>query len=261
MCTVLLRLTPDAPWPLLLAAVRDEFTDRAWDPPAAHWVASAPALVGGRDRTAGGTWLAVRPDPPGVAAILNGVRLGPPEHGARPSRGGLPLASLTSASPLEAADLTGYDGFHLLLGTADRVDVWSWDGRRLGHQQLPPGDHIIVNAGVNTVDDPLVPHFAPLLAATPSPDPRPNLSTADAWDGWVDLLTGDGLAPDDPRALIVRREFGVLEPGFSEPRTYGSTSASLVAIGRSGVRYDFTGTPERPTWHPVEIAAARADRD
>jgi len=250
---VLLRLTADAPWPLLLAAVRDEFTDRAWDPPGAHWVASAPALLGGRDRTAGGTWLAVRPDPPAVAAILNGVRLGPLEYGARPSRGGLPLAALTSAAPLEATDLAGYDGFHLVMGTADRVEVWSWDGHRLAHQQISPGDHIVVNAGVDTVDDPLVPHFAPLLAATPSPDPRPGLSTADAWDGWVDLLTGDGLAPDDARALIVRREIDVLDSASTRTRTYGSTSASLIAIGRSGVRYDFTGTPERPTWREIPV--------
>jgi hypothetical protein len=261
VCTVLLRLNPDSPSPLLLAAVRDEFTDRAWDAPAAHWVASAPAIVGGRDRTAGGTWLAVRPDPPGIAAILNGVRLGPPEYGARPSRGGLPLAALTSASPLEADDLAGYDGFHLVLGTAARVDVWSWDGQRLGHQRLAPGDHIIVNAGVDTVDDPLLPHFAPLLAATPSPDPRPGLSTAAAWNGWVDLLAGDGLAPDDPRALIVRRVLRELSPELDEPRVYGSTSASLVSLGRSGIRYDFTGTPQRPDWREIPLAAGQVPRD
>jgi hypothetical protein len=253
VCTVLLRLNPDAAWPLLLAAVRDEFADRAWEAPAAHWVASAPGILGGRDRTAGGTWLAVRPDPPGVAAVLNGVRLGRPEYGARPSRGGLPLAALTSAVPLEADDLAGYDGFHLVLGTTERVDVWSWDGHRLGYQRLEPGDHIIVNAGVDTVDDPLVPHFAPLLAATPSPDPRPGLSPVEAWGGWVDLLTGDGLAPDDPRALIVRRVLTETDPELDAPRIYGSTSASLVGLGRAGLRYDFTGTPPDPDWREIPV--------
>jgi uncharacterized protein with NRDE domain len=91
VCTVLLRLAPDQPWPLLLAAVRDEFLERAWDPPGRHWPASAADLIGGRDRTGHGTWLAVRPGPapdkPAVAALLNGRRLPPPAHGARPTRG------------------------------------------------------------------------------------------------------------------------------------------------------------------------------
>ena len=121
---MMLRLDPGAPWPLLLAAVRDEFVDRAWDPPAEHWPEQAPGVVGGRDRTAGGTWLAVRAD--AVAALLNGVRL--PPAGARPSRGGLPLAALTGTARLTAADLAGYDGFHLVLATpglsdADRVAI------------------------------------------------------------------------------------------------------------------------------------------
>ncbi|HZD97636.1 MAG TPA: NRDE family protein, partial [Micromonosporaceae bacterium] len=69
MCTVLLRRSPGARWPILLAAVRDEFTGRAWDPPAAHWP-EEPSIFGGRDRLAGGTWLAVDRDRPAVAALL-----------------------------------------------------------------------------------------------------------------------------------------------------------------------------------------------
>jgi hypothetical protein len=70
VCTVLLRLAPDTPVPLVVAAVRDEFADRPWDPPAAHWP-DAPGLVGGRDRVGGGTWLAVSPGTQSVAALLN----------------------------------------------------------------------------------------------------------------------------------------------------------------------------------------------
>src|SRR2546421_5305553 len=65
MCTVLLRFASGTPRPLLLGAVRDEFVQRAWDPPGAHW---GDRLLGGRDRTAGGTWLAVDPDRPAAAA-------------------------------------------------------------------------------------------------------------------------------------------------------------------------------------------------
>ena len=250
MCTVLIRLAPGSPWPLLLAAVRDEFVDRPWDPPAAHWPAVAPGLVGGRDRTAGGTWLAVRPDPPAVAALLNGVRLPPPTNGVRPSRGWLPLAILSeleapgvTEASMDPSELEGYDGFHLLLGDANGVTVWSWDGTELTWQDLAPGDHIIVNAGVDSADDPLVPHFRPLLEASPTPSLAPDDDTEAAWGSWVDLLRGDKLAFDDPRALIVRRVF--------DGRTYGSTSASLVAVGRDSVRLDFTATPDQPDWRPV----------
>jgi len=55
------------------------------------------------------------------------------------------------------------------------------------------------------------------------------------------LLTLD---PADPRALLVRHEFG--------GRTYGSTSASLVALSATEVRYDFTADPRDPdAWYPV----------
>jgi uncharacterized protein with NRDE domain len=246
VCTVLLRLTPDSAWPLVLAAVRDEFIDRAWDPPAAFWP-DTPAVVGGRDRTGGGTWLAVHPDRPAVAALLNGARLDPPTTGVRPSRGGLVLAALAGQRDFDATSLAGYDGFHLVLGEPDGVTVWSWDGVSVRRQELAPGNHIIVNGGVDTVDDPLVPHFAPLLAALPDPAPLTG-DTAQAWGSWVELLAGDHLSGDDPRALLVRIS--------RADRTYGSSSASLIALGRRGVRFDFTATPADPAWYPVPAEPA-----
>ncbi|MBX6723024.1 MAG: NRDE family protein, partial [Dactylosporangium sp.] len=254
MCTVLLRWRPDVPWPLLMAAVRDEFLDRPWDPPAPHWPAY-PSLVGGRDGLAGGTWLAVDPTRPAVAAVLNGVRL-PPEP-TRPSRGMLPLAALTNSLP---ASFEGYDGFHLLIGTVSSVIVLSWDGVSLVRRELAPGDHIIVNAGVDAAEDPLVPHFAPLLAALPDPPlalvdttfagPQPPagpgapLTTVAAWGPWLDLLRGDGLPPDDPRALLLYTEIDGSKPGMEQyaGRVYGSGSEALVALAPGRARYDFTPT-------------------
>jgi uncharacterized protein with NRDE domain len=256
VCTVLLRFDPAATWPLLVAAVRDEFMGRPWDGPGRYWP-ELPTLIGGRDRVAGGTWMAVDTGPaatspggrrPALAALLNGVRLdGPPD---RPTRGRLVLAALAAADGLlpgiaDAAELAGYDGFHLVRADVDRAEIWSWDGVDLSHRRLAPGDHIIVNLGVDRDEDPLVPHFRPLFAATATPPLVGD--TADAWAGWVELLRGDGLAPDDPRGLIIAHEH--------EGRRYGSTSASLVAIARDGrVRYDFTATPDSPSWDQVGMS-------
>ena len=92
--------------------------------------------------------------------------------------------------------------------------------------------------------DATVMHFRPLLRALPDPPLARGTVTADAWGPWVDLLSGDGLDPADPRALIVRRQFGEI--------TYGSTSATLLALGPGRTRYDFTATPADPAgWSEV----------
>jgi hypothetical protein len=249
----LLRFAPEAPWPVLVGAIRDEFADRPWEPPAAHWPTTWPTLLGGRDRTAGGTWLAVDPSPerPALAALLNGARLPVPAGGIRPTRGTLALEVLASGRVPTPEEVRPYDGFHLVLATLDRVEVWSWDGEVLDHRELPPGDHIVVNLGVDAAADPLVPHFSPLLAALPDPVIPSGAATPAAWGSWVELMTGDGLEPDDERALVVGRDV--------EGRRYASTSAALVALSPGGVRYDFTPDPADPTaWFEVEAAASGA---
>ena len=157
----------------------------------------------------------------------------PPTGSLVPTRGTLALRILTAEGLPD--ELARYDRFHLLRADLDHAELWSWDGDELTHVDLADGDHIIVNAGLDTEADPLVPHFAPLLAALPSvPDP------------WLELLAGAGLDPGDERALIVAKEI--------EGRAYGSTSATLVALSPSAVRYDFTATPADPSWLRVDTA-------
>ena len=106
MCTVVVSLTPEAPVPLLLLGIRDEFTGRPWQPPARHWADPATTewapLIGGRDEQAGGTWLAVHPGASRVSCILNGRgQAAPPDR--RRSRGELPLRAAAEgqqASPM-----------------------------------------------------------------------------------------------------------------------------------------------------------------
>jgi hypothetical protein len=170
----------------------------------------------------------------------------------RPTRGRLPLAACAVAEVSAdrvpgIVDPTDYDGFHLVRAALDRIDVWSWDGVAPAYRSLAPGDHIVVNLGPDRDEDPLVPHFRPILAATAAPSLDVTAVRTEAvWDGWVDLLRRDGLDPADPRGLIIEHEVG--------EHRYGSTSASLVALGRDGrCRYDFTGTPMTPEWYPVDL--------
>lgn len=266
MCTAVLSFAPDSPFPVLLVGVRDEFVARAWQPPAQHWP-DLPALIGGRDAQAGGTWLAVDPGVPRAATVLNGRGTMAPER-VRTTRGRLPLcaaAGLAGAGRLAARDLTAYDPFHLLAVEPAAAWLWSWDGQEVIQRSLGPGLHLIVNSGLEGSDpddgepgskemSARVAHFRRRFAAVPRPLPGSesgagpgsgSLSPAAAWGEWLRLADGDGLDQADPRALVVRRDFG-------DGRIWGTTSVSLVALTRDGVRFDFSPAPGDPSaWYSV----------
>jgi hypothetical protein len=279
MCTVFLSIEAGS---LLLAGVRDELAGRAWRPPARHWP-EHPGLTGGLDLQAGGTWLAVAPGAGRVACVLNGRGAAAPA-GSRHSRGVLPLQAAAQGR-LDRSGLAGFDPFHLVLGQAGMVTVWSWDGESLAERELTAGLHMMVNSGLRSQPGPggqpdparaggaavpagtgtaglrpavpriadsapelpRVEYFLPRIAAVPRPRPRPGGPAAAAWGGWLPLLDGDGIRADDPRALLVRRE-------LSDGRIWGSTSVSAVAIGPDGIRYDFNAEPGSPAgWHEVAL--------
>lgn len=278
MCTALLSIEPGLP--VLLVGVRDELADRAWTPPGPHWP-GRPGVIGGQDLQAGGTWLAVSPSDNRASCVLNGRgQLAPPA--SRRSRGVLPLRA-AAGEPLDRDELGCLDPFHLLTAEPSRALWQSWDGQDLTERVLQPGLHFAVNSGL--ADDLLpaqtpaaqtpaarapaantsaasestangrahelarIAYFLPRLRTAARPDPRPGQPVATAWGGWFPLLNGDGLAADDDRALIVRRDLG-------DGRIWGTTSISLVALSPDGLRYDFTGSPGDPAaWYEVRLGA------
>jgi hypothetical protein len=249
MCTAILSIEPGAP--VLLAGVRDELVDRAWEPPERYWP-DFPGVIGGRDLLAGGTWLAVEPAARRVACVLNGRgRMAP--AGSRRSRGVLPLEAAAQGK-LGSSGLGDFDPFHLLIAEPGMAALSSWDGEHLTKRRLPAGLHVVVNSGLGGTSPAgraqelaRIAHFEPRLRRAMRPDPRPGRPVAQAWGAWLPLLNGDGIGPEDPRALIVRRDLGA-------GRIWGTTSISLVALAPDGVRYDFTGTPGDPAaWYPVPV--------
>jgi Transport and Golgi organisation 2 len=250
MCTAIVSIEPGAP--LLLAGIRDELVDRAWQPPGWYWP-EHPGLIGGRDLQAGGTWLAVAPAEQRVTCVLNARGRMAPERSRR-TRGVLPL-QVAEHGKLERTGLGDFDPFHLVSAEPGTAVLWSWDGDELTERELPPGLHIVVNSGLDGEPD-LIPeherariaHFRPRLLGAPRPAPRPGDPVAQAWGAWLPLLNGDGLDAADPRALIVRRDLG-------GGRIWGTTSISLVALSADAVRYEFNGSPGDPgAWRQVALS-------
>jgi hypothetical protein len=261
MCTAIVSVGPGPA--VLLAGIRDEFVARTWEPPARHWP-EHQGLIGGRDLTAGGTWLAVSPEPRRAACVLNG-RGTPAPASSRRSRGVLPLQAAAEGK-LAQARLTDFDPFHLLVTEPGRAAMTSWDGQNLDERELGLGLHMIVNSGLSSdllADGAPAPGdhtapgrerelarlawFLPRLRAAARPVPRPGEPIEQAWGDWLPLLNGAGLPAQDPRALIVRHDFG-------DGRVWGTTSISLVALSPGELRYDFTSRPGDPSaWRPVPL--------
>lgn len=265
MCTALISVDPGSRVPVLLFFARDELEGRSWLPPERHWP-RYPGLVGGIDLREGGTWLAVRPGDdavglgPRAVCLLNGFgTLADPAR--RVTRGQLPLLVASGAS-LDDLDLTRHDPFHLLVADETSVSMLTWDGSTLTKRELAPGTHLVSNRGLEVEDTHLptapdlavtliearIGHFRPLLRAAPRPEPEPGGgSTEQAWDAWMRLADGDGLATGDLRALIGVHDWG-------EDGVWMTSSVSLIAIGRDGVRYDFRSVPDLGKWAEVDTA-------
>jgi hypothetical protein len=263
VCTVVVSLEPDTSVPLRLLGIRDELTSRPWRPPARHWPGSP--LIGGIDEQAGGTWLAVHPDIPRVACLLNarGVFADPAR---RRSRGDLSLRAAAEGPGFLrelAADLDtlrSYDPFHLICATTDSVTSLTWLGpdpeEPHAHPEvrdLAPGTHLFLNAGHaypvapgDPEGEPKADYFAEKFAAA-RPPADPALPVTEAWGDWLTLAAGDGLDPADPSAIIVRHD-------LPDGRVYGTTSVTLVALTADAVRYDFQANPGRPDgWVSVPV--------
>ena len=221
MCTLVLLRRPAAPWPLLLAANRDELRSRAALAPARHWP-DRPHIRGGLDVTGGGTWLGLNDDGV-VAAVLNRRGTLGPEPGKR-SRGELVLEALDHAEATRAADAlraldpAAYRPFNLIV--ADAVDAFwirhAGDGA-IRVEPMAEGLHMI-EAG--ELDDPAsarIARFLPQFRFVPAPDP----ATGD-WSAWEALLADRSSRSDDPRDAMC-----IVTGG-----DYGTVSSTLVALPR-----------------------------
>lgn len=222
MCTVVALRRPNHPWPLLLAANRDEMADRPAEPPGRHWP-DRPEIVAGLDGLAGGSWLGLN-DFGVVAAVMNRIgTLGPAPD--KRSRGELVLEALDHADAAAAAaalaDLaaTAYRPFNLLVAD-NRDGYWlkSTGAGRVQVADLPAGPSMLTAYDLNDTGSPRIGAYLPRFQAAATPDPE-----AGDWRAWEALLasrgqaTNGGSAGDAAMCLVT-------DDGF------GTVSSALIAL-------------------------------
>lgn len=198
MCTVIVQVPRDAAQPTRMLAVRDEDPHRPWDAPGVWWPDTHPAVVGVRDRRANGAWLAENPAAGRLAVIVNRNLLMTPDHSLE-SRGDIVLSAL-AGKPVPERPRTA--GFNLIEVAGPRVQVTTWDGERLGRQELVPGLHMIAH---DDVDDPRTPRIARWLPEFRLAAEAPTAGLGlEGWSKeWVDVLDSSStLSPDDDEAII-----------------------------------------------------------
>jgi uncharacterized protein with NRDE domain len=236
VCLLLLGVAAHPDYALVVAANRDEVYDR--DAETAGFWSDAPQVLGGRDRLAGGTWLAVTTSGR-FAAVTNVRDLTAPMPDNPPSRGFLTtefvLGDDTPRRYTEAVSERGaaYAGFNLVVGTP--AELWHCENNRAqaGPTRLAAGVHAISNASLDTPWPKARRGSSALTAllAQPCLDPEDLLA----------LLADRSIAPDDalPDTGVGRETERRLSSVFVAPmpwdeRVYGTRCSTALLIARDG---------------------------
>ena len=153
MCLIALAIDQSRRFPLVVAANRDEFFAR----PAARlawWTpdAGGPAILGGRDLEASGTWLGLTAQ--GRLAMLTNVRDPSRIDVQAPSRGQIVPQWLAGTEPTDRfwmrTALSGYNGFNLIAADFKRGECF-WASNLDAHpMRLERGTYSVSNASLDT---------------------------------------------------------------------------------------------------------------
>jgi len=155
MCILMVVHKKVKGYPIVLAANRDEYFDRPTRSP--HLLQQAPAIWGGQDVKAGGTWLGINAY--GIVVALTNRRLGEEQKNdsTRRSRGLLCLEALQCRTPEQIIAFLRnelayrYNYFNLLIVTHQAVYWVAYDGTPK-IQQLEAGIHILANGDINDLE-------------------------------------------------------------------------------------------------------------
>lgn len=232
MCLAVVALHMHPRWPLVIAANRDEFHDRA-TAPLDWWADATPRILAGKDLFAGGTWMGASEQ--GRLALLTNVRDPQRQRADAPSRGALVADWLGSQRGVhEAASdylRRGCNPFNLLLAEAGGSRWW-WVGDG-AEQPLPlaPGLYGLSNARLDT-PWPKVQRLKAAMSQT--------LTQARHAQAMADTLLAalaDRTPPADdalPRTGVELDVERFLSPAFISgsglPRPYGTRSSTVLWV-------------------------------
>jgi uncharacterized protein with NRDE domain len=217
MCTVVVRHALGEPTRVL--ALRDELVGRDFDDPGTWWP-EQPDVIGGRDRTAGGSWCVTSVSSGVTALVLNRPERRTALPGA-PSRGVLPLLGVAHGEQWQDhVDVSGMASFNLVLATPDALLLWVFDGTAVRRTDLGAGTRMVTSGGA---EDGKADRY---------------LSRFDR-EGWLDVVQGE-TAADDPAALVVRHE--------ADGRVFASVFGQLITARPGGLELAYSRTPTAGDW-------------
>ena len=245
MCTLVLLRRPGQPWPLLLAANRDEMADRPWRAPGRYWP-DRSAVTAGLDLLGGGTWIGIN-DAGVTAAVLNRINTLGPAPGRR-SRGSLPLVALNNPTARSAAhaiariDAGAYRPFNMVIADAEAAYwVRCTDGSETGAAEagicleaVPDGLSMITAYDRNDTRSPRIRRYLPRFAAASEPRPE-----AGDWSDWISLLAARDFdadaGPGGAMTVITTTGFGTVSSSLlALPAQRERRAVWLFAAGRPG---------------------------
>jgi len=248
VCTLATFVDVFPDWPLVVAANRDEFLARPATPPVLLRE-EPPRAFGGRDLTAGGTWLGIA-ETGVVAGLLNRRSTTPPDPASR-SRGLLCLEALqrrsaSDAAAFAAAEPAGrYNAFNLLVADRTAAFVVSQPaGEHPRATRLASGLHVLTNLDVNDPTCPRIAASCRRFAAAGAAFGRDR--DIDEFVAALREVLADHATALDPRG-----------PGSLcvHAGPYGTRSSSVLLIAKAGPAHYFhaDGPPCATSLEPVPL--------
>jgi len=233
MCLVALAVDENRRFPLVIAANRDEFFDR----PAARlgwWTPDegGPEILGGRDLSAGGTWLGLTAA--GRLALVTNVRRIVEPDPEAPSRGGIVPAWLRAELRPDQfwmqTSLSGYMPFNLIAADFRRGDCFWASNEHAVPRRIERGIFGLSNAALDT------PWPKVQIAKTRL---ETALSGLNDTAPLLDLLRDDRPASDAqlPKTGVSLQWERLLSSAFVRAPDYGTRCSTIIRIEREGRAY------------------------